>query len=78
VLSGLARAVAAGEPCRAAEEKALRTLLEAGFSSVQYVTVADAGTLQPIERVGERPARAFAAARLGRTRLIDNVPIQRG
>ncbi|MDF2766420.1 MAG: panC, partial [Rhodospirillales bacterium] len=33
VLSELARAVATGEPCRAAEEKALRTLLEAGFSS---------------------------------------------
>ena len=78
VLSEVARAVATGEPCRAAEEKGLRTLLEAGFSSVDYVTVADAEALRPIERVGARPARAFAAARLGRTRLIDNVPIQRG
>jgi pantoate--beta-alanine ligase len=75
VLNQLARAVAGGEPARAAEEMALRTLLEAGFSSVDYVTVADAETLQPIERMGERPARAFAAARLGRTRLIDNVTV---
>jgi pantoate--beta-alanine ligase len=75
VLAELARAVAAGEPCRAAEEKAMRSLLEAGFSSVDYVTVADAATLQPVERSGARPARAFAAARLGRTRLIDNAPV---
>ena len=75
VLRDLAHAVAAGEPCRAAEEKALRILLEAGFSRVDYVTIADALTLQPVERVGRRPARAFAAARLGRTRLIDNLPV---
>jgi pantoate--beta-alanine ligase len=75
VLNQLARAVAAGEPARTAEEMALRMLLQAGFSIIDYVTVADAVTLQPIERMGERPARAFAAARLGRTRLIDNVPV---
>lgn len=78
VLKELAHAAAAGEPCRAAEEKALRALLEGGFASVDYVTVADAETLQPIERIGARPARAFAAARLGRTRLIDNVPVHTG
>jgi pantoate--beta-alanine ligase len=74
-LRELAQAVAAGEPCRAAEEHALRVLLENGFTSVDYVTVADAETLQPIERIGKRPARAFAAAWLRRTRLIDNVAI---
>ncbi len=76
-LVALARAVAAGEPCRAAEEHALRALLEAGFARVDYVTVADAESLQPLERVGERPARAFAAARLGHTRLIDNIEVPR-
>lgn len=74
-LRELAQAVARGEPCRAAEEHALRVLLENGFTSVDYVTVADAETLQPIERIGKRPARAFAAAWLRRTRLIDNVAI---
>ena len=74
-LRELAQAVAKGEPPRAAEEHALRTLLENGFTSVDYVTVADAETLQPIQRIGDRPARAFAAAWLGRTRLIDNVVI---
>jgi pantoate--beta-alanine ligase len=75
VLTDLSQAVAAGEPCRAAEEHAVRRLLEAGFSSVDYVTVADAETLAPIERIGERPLRAFAAVRLGRTRLIDNLAV---
>jgi pantoate--beta-alanine ligase len=74
-LRELAQAVAKGEPPHAAEEHALRTLLENGFTSVDYVTVADAETLQPIQRIGDRPARAFAAAWLGRTRLIDNVVI---
>ena len=74
-LRELAQAVARGEPCRAAEEHALRVLLENGFTSVDYVTVADAETLQPIERIGKLPARAFAAAWLRRTRLIDNVAI---
>jgi pantoate--beta-alanine ligase len=74
-LRELAQAVARGEPCRAAEEHVLRVLLENGFTSVDYVTVADAETLQPIERIGKRPARAFAAAWLRRTRLIDNVAI---
>jgi pantoate--beta-alanine ligase len=74
-LRELAQAVARGEPCRAAEEHVLRTLLENGFTSVDYVTVADAETLQPIERIGKRPARAFGAAWLRRTRLIDNVAI---
>jgi pantoate--beta-alanine ligase len=71
----LAQAVANGEPRRAAEEHGLRALLEKGFTRVDYVTVADAESLQPIDRIGERPARAFAAAWLGRTRLIDNVEI---
>jgi pantoate--beta-alanine ligase len=74
-LRELAQAVARDEPCRAAEEHVLRTLLENGFTSVDYVTVADAEALQPIERIGKRPARAFAAAWLQRTRLIDNVAI---
>lgn len=74
-LEALARAAASGEPCRAAEERAAQDLLAAGFAGVDYATLADAETLQPIERIGARPARAFAAARLGRTRLIDNLPV---
>jgi pantoate--beta-alanine ligase len=45
-----------------------------GFQ-VDYVEVADAETLEPIEVLGDRPARLFVAARIGGTRLIDNMPI---
>ncbi|KAA2235966.1 pantoate--beta-alanine ligase [Salinarimonas soli] len=49
-------------------------LLEAGFDRVEYLTVNEAGTLAPASR-GSHAARVFAAARLGRTRLIDNWPV---
>jgi pantoate--beta-alanine ligase len=62
-------------PCAVAAERARAALLEAGFTAVDYVAVADALTLEPLARA-DRPARAFAAARIGRTRLIDNVPVQ--
>ena len=37
-------------------------------------TVVDADSLKPLERV-TGPARVIAAARLGRTRLIDNLAV---
>jgi pantoate--beta-alanine ligase len=43
--------------------------------SLQYLTIVDAETLEPLERLDERPARILVAARVGKTRLIDNVPI---
>ncbi|MEA1831131.1 pantoate--beta-alanine ligase [Methylobacterium durans] len=46
----------------------------AGFAPVQYLAVCDAETLAPLPRV-EGPARVLAAAYLGRTRLIDNLPV---
>ena len=49
-------------------------LEQAGFSPVDYVELRDAETLQAIDAL-DRPARILAAARLGRTRLIDNLPV---
>ena len=51
-------------------------LAAAGFGKVDYVEVCDVETLQPVSVV-TAPARVFAAAWIGRTRLIDNRPIQR-
>jgi pantoate--beta-alanine ligase len=48
-------------------------LVAAGFK-VDYLAVCDAETLIPIETIA-KAGRVLAAARLGRTRLIDNVPI---
>jgi pantoate--beta-alanine ligase len=42
---------------------------------LQYAAVVDAETLTPLERLGERPARAIAAAHVGTTHLIDNVEL---
>jgi pantoate--beta-alanine ligase len=58
----------------AAAEKARAEILAAGFDSVDYVEACDAATLVPLERL-DRPGRILAAARLGATRLIDNLPL---
>ena len=47
----------------------------AGFSSVDYAALADAESLEPLARPAERPARLLVAARIGQTRLIDNMPV---
>jgi pantoate--beta-alanine ligase len=54
----------------AAREK----LAKAGFDPVDYVELRDAETLAPVATL-ERPARLLAAAKLGRTRLIDNLAV---
>ena len=50
-------------------------LVTAGFTSVDYAELRDADSLVPITLVGERQARLFVAARIGATRLIDNMPL---
>jgi len=42
---------------------------------VDYIEVVDAETLEPLEQLGERPARIVAAVRIGGTRLIDNMSV---
>ncbi|MDO9488191.1 MAG: pantoate--beta-alanine ligase [Sphingomonadaceae bacterium] len=49
-------------------------LLGAGFGAVDYVELRDAETLAPLRRL-DRPARLLAAARMGSTRLIDNLAV---
>lgn len=49
------------------------TLAQVGFR-VDYVELRDAETLAPVA-LFEKPARLLAAARLGRTRLIDNIAV---
>ena len=49
-------------------------LRAAGFGPIDYLAVCDAETLAPLDQV-KGPARILAAARLGGTRLIDNIPV---
>ena len=58
----------------AAEAWAEKALEEAGFNSVDYVAIRDAETLAPVTILA-RPARILAAAKIGKTRLIDNMPL---
>lgn len=51
------------------------TLLEAGFTRVDYAVLADATSLAPIEVLTGVSARLVVAARIGGTRLIDNMAV---
>ncbi len=51
------------------------TLIAAGFASVDYAVLADARSLDPLTRLSDAPARLLVAARIGRTRLIDNMAV---
>jgi pantoate--beta-alanine ligase len=52
-------------------------LLTAGFDTVEYLSINEAATLAPAT-TGSPSARVFVAARIGRTRLIDNLPVGGG
>lgn len=55
---------------------AVRERLEkAGFDPIDYVALCDSETLAPLTSL-DRPARLLAAARIGRTRLIDNLAVE--
>ena len=49
-------------------------LEQAGFA-VEYLEIREAEALAPVAATVTAPARAFGAVHLGRTRLIDNIPI---
>jgi pantoate--beta-alanine ligase len=73
-LGEAARAVAEGQPVAAALAAARDKLARAGFEPIDYVDLRDAETLEPVAAI-DRPARLLAAAKLGATRLIDNLPV---
>jgi pantoate--beta-alanine ligase len=66
-----------GMPVEAALAKAVAMMAAHGFDPIDYVTLCDAATLEPMT-VLDRPARLLGAARLGTTRLIDNIAVDVG
>jgi pantoate--beta-alanine ligase len=69
--------IESGTAVREALDSIRQGLLDAGFDSVDYVELADSGRLTPLVEIGAGPARLFVAARIGGTRLIDNMPLAR-
>ena len=49
-------------------------MLSSGFHKIDYFELRDANTLAALD-VFTKPARLFAAAHIGRTRLIDNIAV---
>ena len=60
----------------AISEAAMAELLNFGFQKVDYLNMVDAQTLEHIEQP-TTPGRLLAAAWMGRTRLIDNIAVNR-
>ena len=74
-LATAAQSIAGGrEPVWLAKSVAQDELQQADFR-IDYIELVDAETLAPIEALTDRPARLVIAARIGTTRLIDNMPI---
>jgi len=69
--------IEAGEPVSAALVALKQALVGGGFASVDYAELADAESLAPLTTLGPRPARLLVAARIGGTRLIDNLAVER-
>ncbi len=69
-----ARAIGRGDASETALAEARSTLVAAGFE-VDYVALVDSETL--VEHpLADRPRRLLAAARMGTTRLIDNIAVE--
>jgi pantoate--beta-alanine ligase len=73
-ISEIAAAAAGGAPVKDMLTQGRARIQAAGFSAIDYLEMRDAETLAPLDRA-TRPARVFVAAHIGRTRLIDNVPV---
>jgi pantoate--beta-alanine ligase len=69
-----ARRIAAGEAIESCLEIARKSVGEAGFA-IDYLEARQAETLARVARRREGPIRLLAAARLGATRLIDNLAV---
>jgi pantoate--beta-alanine ligase len=73
-LGEAAQAMIGGTPVAEAIDRAREKLAAAGFDPIDYVELRDPSSLEPMT-ILDRPARLLAAAFLGRTRLIDNLPV---
>ena len=73
-LKDSAAKIAAGATVAHVLKEGLAALTDAGFA-VDYLEARHAGTLAPIASRKEGPIRLLVAARIGKTRLIDNIAV---
>jgi pantoate--beta-alanine ligase len=74
-MKGAAARLAAGEIVQPTLSALADELLGAGFERIDYAELTNAASLEPLDTLGNRPARLLVAARIGGTRLIDNMPV---
>jgi len=74
VLKDCATRIKSGQPIGAALADGRSAIERAGFT-VDYFEARDARSLAPIARHRDGPVRLLVAAKLGRTRLIDNLKV---
>ncbi len=74
ILKNLVHEVESGQRVREAERTAFNALLDAGFDAVDYVSVVDPATLEPLEQLSGQ-ARVISVARLEKVRLLDNMAV---
>jgi pantoate--beta-alanine ligase len=68
-------AIHQGQPIMEALTEGRQALLSATFSNVDYFELADAETLAPARALTGKPMRLLAAAKIGKTRLLDNLAL---
>jgi pantoate--beta-alanine ligase len=69
-----AKAIAAGEPIEAVLSRGRAKIAAAGFK-LDYLEARDASTLLPPDPMRKAKLRLLVAAKLGKTRLIDNLAV---
>jgi pantoate--beta-alanine ligase len=73
-MQAAAKAIVAGGAIETTLDQARTAITQAGFA-IDYLELRDARSLAKIEKLSDRPLRLLAAARLGKTRLIDNIAV---
>lgn len=74
-LNAAAKSISAGGNVDAATDAATAEILAAGFGWVDYFALVDSSTLEQLHAYDGRSTRLLAAAKIGKTRLIDNLAV---
>jgi pantoate--beta-alanine ligase len=74
VLTACAGRISSGGPIAEVVAEGGREIAQAGFA-LDYLEARHAETLMPVESTRDGPIRLLVAARIGKTRLIDNIAV---